>query len=79
MYGHADFDLITLLFSVPVTALHIFGTDNVWHPVKYSPGALVVNVGQAIEIISGGHFKATVHKVADTPPDQTHPQRLGIM
>ena len=30
---------------------------------KYNPGALVVNLGEALEIISGGHFKATRHKV----------------
>lgn len=79
MFGHADFTVITLLFSTPVTALHIWGRDNKWHPVKYSPGALLVNVGQAVEIISGGHFKATLHKVSDIPPDQVHLDRLGIM
>lgn len=63
MYGHTDYGITTLLFSVPVTALHIWTRQEKWQPVKYNPGALVVNLGEALEIISGGHFKATRHKV----------------
>ncbi|KAJ9144205.1 Clavaminate synthase-like protein [Pleurostoma richardsiae] len=79
MYGHTDYGTTTLLFSVPVTALHIWSKKNKWQPVKYNPGALVVNIGDALEIISGGHFKATRHKVADTPADQEHLQRLSLV
>lgn len=79
MYGHRDFGCLTLLFSVPVTALQVFGRDGKWRFVKYNPGALVVNLGEALEIISGGHFKATLHKVADTPDDQKGLQRLSIV
>ncbi|KKY25522.1 putative gibberellin 3-beta [Phaeomoniella chlamydospora] len=80
MYGHRDYGILTLLFSVPVTGLQVFSaTDKKWRFVKYNPGALVVNLGEALEIISGGHFKATLHKVADTPPDQQHLQRLSLV
>jgi hypothetical protein len=64
---------------VPVTALQIFGRDNRWHYVKYNPGALVVNLGQTLEVVSGGHFKATLHKVAQPPADQEHEQRLSLV
>lgn len=43
------------------------------------PGALVVNIGEALEIVSGGHFKATKHKVTDTPADQEHCERLSLV
>jgi len=79
MYGHTDYGTTTLLFSVPITALHIFCSDNVWRPVKYNPGAVVVNIGESLEIVSGGHFKATRHKVADTPWDQEHEERLSLV
>jgi isopenicillin N synthase-like dioxygenase len=79
MYGHTDYGTTTLLFSVPVTALHIWSKDRTWQPVKYQPGALVVNLGEGLEIVSGGHFKATKHKVADTPSDQEHLERLSIV
>lgn len=62
-----------------MTALQVFSPDKKWRFVKYHPGALVVNLGEALEIISGGHFKATLHKVADTPPDQQHLQRLSLV
>jgi isopenicillin N synthase-like dioxygenase len=63
MYGHTDYGITTLLFSVPVTALHIWTRRDKWQPVRYNPGSLVINLGEALEIISGGHFKATRHKV----------------
>jgi len=61
------------------TALHIWSRGDDWQPVKYNPGALVVNLGEALEIISGGHFKATKHKVTDTPADQEHCERLSLV
>ena len=79
MYGHTDYGTTTLLFSVPITALHIFCKDSVWRPVKYNPGAVVVNIGESLELISGGHFKATRHKVTDTPKDQEHQERLSLV
>ncbi|TVY68814.1 Gibberellin 20 oxidase [Lachnellula suecica] len=79
MYGHTDYGTTTLLFSVPVTALQIWESDNKWRYVKYKPGALVVNLGETLEVISGGHFKATLHKVADPPADQEHEQRLSLV
>ena len=39
----------------------------------------MVNLGEALEILSGGHFKATRHKVTDTPQDQEHMERLSIV
>jgi isopenicillin N synthase-like dioxygenase len=63
MYGHTDYGITTLLFSIPITALQIWTTQGKWQPVRYNPGSLVVNLGEALEIISGGHFKATRHKV----------------
>ncbi|PBP17937.1 hypothetical protein BUE80_DR011332, partial [Diplocarpon rosae] len=78
MYGHTDYGTTTLLFSVPVTALQIWKKDT-WRYVPYRPGALVINLGETLEVISGGHFKATLHKVADPPEDQRHESRLSLV
>ena len=32
------------------------------------PGAFVVNIGEMLQLISGGYFKATVHQVVSPPP-----------
>lgn len=79
MHGHTDFGLTTLLFSVPVSCLQIWGSDDKWHYVPYKPGALVVNIGDTLEIVSGGHFKATRHRVFKPPADQAHEERLSLV
>ena len=79
MHGHTDFGLTTLLFSVPISCLQIWGRDEQWYYVPYKPGALVVNIGDTLEIVSGGHFKATRHRVFKPPADQLHEERLSIV
>ncbi|WVQ63226.1 hypothetical protein V866_005544 [Kwoniella sp. B9012] len=79
MHGHTDFGLTTLLFSVPISCLQIWGHDEQWHYVPYKPGALVINIGETLEIVSGGHFKATRHRVFKPPVDQLNSERLSIV
>lgn len=62
MHGHTDFGTLTLLPSQPVSCLQMLSADNQWRWVKYEPGRLCVNLGDALEVISGGQFKATRHK-----------------
>ncbi|CZR64271.1 related to leucoanthocyanidin dioxygenase [Phialocephala subalpina] len=78
MFGHTDYGTTTMLFSVPVTALQIWKDDK-WKFVPCKPGALVINLGENLEVISGGHFKATLHKVSEPPIDQQHEQRLSLV
>ncbi|KAL1382909.1 putative gibberellin 3-beta hydroxylase [Phyllosticta capitalensis] len=79
MHGHTDFGLTTLLFSVPISCLQIWGRDEKWYYVPYKPGALVINIGDTLEIVSGGHFKATRHRVFTPPADQLNQERLSLV
>ncbi|THX72337.1 Clavaminate synthase-like protein [Aureobasidium pullulans] len=79
MHGHTDFGLTTLLFSVPISCLQIWGKDDQWHYAPYRPGALVINIGETLEIVSGGHFKATRHRVFSPPADQLQEERLSFV
>jgi isopenicillin N synthase-like dioxygenase len=80
MLGHTDYGTTTMLFSVPVTALQTCPKrDGDWKYVKYNPGTMVVNLGEALEIVSGGQFKATLHKVCAPPTDQIDTERLSIV
>ncbi|KAH6689467.1 hypothetical protein F5X68DRAFT_253818 [Plectosphaerella plurivora] len=79
MHGHTDFGLTTLLFSVPISCLQIWGRDERWYYVPYKPGALVINIGDTLEIVSGGHFKATRHRVFKPPVDQLQQERLSLV
>ncbi|OCF57473.1 hypothetical protein L486_04931 [Kwoniella mangroviensis CBS 10435] len=79
MFGHTDFGTTTMLFSVPVTCLQLWGRDGIWRYVKYAPGALVINIGDTLELISGGHFRATRHRVHNPPPSQETFERLSVV
>lgn len=79
MHGHTDFGMTTLLFSVPISCLQIWARDEQWYYVPYRPGALVINIGETLEIVSGGHFKATRHRVYKPPADQLHEERLSLV
>lgn len=52
--------------------------DDQWRLVKYRPNALVLNLGDAMHFLSGGYFKATIHRVVAPPEDQAHYERLGL-
>ncbi|KAG7087321.1 hypothetical protein E1B28_013298 [Marasmius oreades] len=75
--GHTDFGSITLLYSQPVSALQILGLDGKWKWVKHIDNAIVMNAGDALEYLSGGFYKATIHRVVKPPADQRGAIRLG--
>ncbi|KAJ7677955.1 hypothetical protein DFH06DRAFT_563295 [Mycena polygramma] len=76
--GHTDLNTITVLYSQPVAALQILGRDGQWKWVKHIENALVINVGDALEWLSGGYYKATIHRVVQPPTDQQSYNRLGL-
>ncbi|EIW67159.1 hypothetical protein TREMEDRAFT_33907 [Tremella mesenterica DSM 1558] len=78
MHGHQDYGITTLLLSQPIAALQVLGKDDKWRYVKYKPGGMVVNLGEVLEFISGGHLPATRHRVSGCPPDQSEYYRLTI-
>jgi isopenicillin N synthase-like dioxygenase len=39
----------------------------------------VINIGDTLEIVSGGHFKATRHRVYKPPADQLTQERLSLV
>lgn len=75
--GHTDFGSITVLWSQPVAALQILGQDGKWRWVRHIDNALVINAGDAMEFLSGGYYRATIHRVVQPPPDQRGYTRLG--
>ncbi|KAL8660530.1 MAG: hypothetical protein Q9202_006453 [Teloschistes flavicans] len=80
LYGgaHRDIDILTFHFRQPIAALQIPELDGSWSWVKPKDDALVCNVGDALEALSGGLFKAALHRVHVPPPDQADRDRLGV-
>ncbi|RCV10211.1 hypothetical protein SEVIR_2G097000v4 [Setaria viridis] len=60
---HSDGSFLTLLLEVnSVEGLQI-KRYNAWIPVKPNPNALLVNVGDFLEIMSNGKYKSIEHRV----------------
>ena len=78
--GHTDYNTLTFLFHQPVAGLQVqHQTTNEWKYVKSEPGAIIVNIADALEYLSGGFLKSTVHRVVRPPPDQADKPRLSLI
>ncbi|KAG6919448.1 hypothetical protein DXG01_006331, partial [Tephrocybe rancida] len=76
--GHTDFGTVTILYSQPVSGLQILTQNGSWKWVKHVENALVINAGDALEFLSGGFYRATIHRVVQPPKDQQQATRLGV-
>ncbi|KAH9934534.1 Clavaminate synthase-like protein [Epithele typhae] len=76
-YRLADLGSLTILWSQPVSGLQVLLPDGKWRWVKHMENALVVNLGDSLEMLSGGFYKAAIHRVVQPPPDQRGRTRLG--
>ncbi|KAI9070315.1 Clavaminate synthase-like protein [Trametes sanguinea] len=76
--GHTDIGTVTILWSQPVSALQIRCPDGKWRWVKHLDNAVVVNIGDSMEFLSGGYYKGTIHRVRQPPIDQQGYRRLGV-
>nr|AKJ87100.1 flavonol synthase [Vaccinium corymbosum] len=59
--AHTDMSTLTLLVPNEVPGLQVFKDDH-WYDVKYIPNALIVHIGDQIEILSNGKYKAVLHR-----------------
>ncbi|KAM0788880.1 hypothetical protein ACM66B_002964 [Microbotryomycetes sp. NB124-2] len=78
--GHSDASALTFITSQPMASLQFRDyADGQWKYVGHRPGALVVNIGDRLEFLTGGYAKATIHKVVTPPKDQRGRRRLGLI
>ncbi|KAJ3756714.1 Clavaminate synthase-like protein [Lentinula raphanica] len=79
-YGHTDLGSFTLLFRQPVAALQIRShVNNEWKWVKPQDATLTVNACDALQLLTAGYVKSTIHRVTVPPLDQQHVDRLGLL
>lgn len=77
--GHSDMGSLTLLFRQPVAALQVLTKDGTWKWVKPQTDALTVNIADALQFLTGGYLKSSIHRVVAPPKDQAHINRLGVL
>lgn len=62
--AHTDYGTLTVLLADPVEAgLQVEGMSGVWHDIKPQPGALVVNLGDAMARWTNDRWRSTMHRV----------------
>ncbi|KAK6465165.1 hypothetical protein DFJ63DRAFT_8976 [Scheffersomyces coipomensis] len=78
--GHSDGGAFTFITSQPILSLQIrdYNTGE-WKYVGHTPGGLIVNIGDALEFITGGYFKSSMHRVVSPPDDQRQFKRLVLI
>ena len=71
---HTDAGFLTLLHQDAVGGLEaeVYGE---WVGVPALPGAFVVNIGELLQLVSNGYFRATLHRVVSPPKGV---QRISI-
>ncbi|ATP09441.1 2-oxobutyrate oxidase [Aeromonas salmonicida] len=64
--AHKDPGYLTLVMQDDHSGLEVETADG-WIPAPPLPGALVVNIGELLELASNGYLKATLHRVVSPP------------
>eukprot|EP00253_Pinus_taeda_P013894 PITA_13894 len=59
---HSDGDILTVLLDDGVEGLQV-RKDDQWFTVAPVPGALIVNIGDLLQIVSNGKYKSAEHRV----------------
>ncbi|KAL4899317.1 hypothetical protein BDW74DRAFT_171597 [Aspergillus multicolor] len=77
--GHSDMGSLTLLFRQPVAALQVLTKSGEWKYVRPQMDALTVNIADALQFLTNGYLKSSIHRVVAPPKDQAHIDRLGVL
>jgi isopenicillin N synthase-like dioxygenase len=66
--AHKDSGVLTLLLVEPDSkGLQVEPTPGEWVDVPPVPGAFIVNIGELLEVATGGYLRATRHRVVAPP------------
>jgi len=68
--AHKDSGLLSLILQDGQGGLEIEVAPHVWIPAPPRPDAFVVNIGELLELATGGYLRATVHRVVSPPAGQ---------
>ena len=63
IHPHKDFNLLTLLAHDPIGGLEVRNRADEWISAECPPDGLVLNVGDMLELWSGGRLISTPHRV----------------
>ena len=75
IHPHKDFNLLTLLAHDPIGGLEVRNRAGDWLSAQCPPDGMVMNVGDMLELWSGGRLMSTPHRVINRSgkPRQSFP------
>lgn len=77
--AHEDIDMLTLLTAASGSGLEVYHREtDTWHDVPVRKDWIVVNVGDALQEITGGYLPATTHRVRMPEGDDAKESRLSM-
>ncbi len=75
--AHEDINLITLLVAGSQPGLEAQDKSGVWHKVPVDKGMITVNVGDMLQMASGGYYPSTSHRVVN-PDSESNVSRFSM-
>lgn len=74
--AHEDINFITLLVAASSAGLEVKDAQGNWHAVPHEENSIVVNIGDMLQLASGGRYKSTTHRV--TNPGDSGQDRISM-
>lgn len=65
--AHGDINLLTVLVAGTAPGLQAQDTAGNWVDVPCDPGMIAINAGDMLDMVSGGYFPSTIHRVVNPP------------
>lgn len=74
--AHEDINMITLLIAATSGGLQVKDLQGNWHDVPHQENSIIVNMGDMVQLMSGGKYKSTTHRVIN--PESSTFDRISI-
>jgi isopenicillin N synthase-like dioxygenase len=75
--AHEDINLLTVLPAANEPGLQVRDTKGVWHDVPCDFGSLAINVGDMLQLASGGYYPSTTHRVMNPTGESAKRSRIS--
>ncbi|MFL0357640.1 isopenicillin N synthase family dioxygenase [Erythrobacter sp. GH1-10] len=76
--AHGDINTITLLLGAEEAGLELLSKSGEWLAVDVPEGALVINVGDMLERLTGGALRSTTHRVVNPSGEAARRSRYSM-
>lgn len=76
--AHEDINVITLLLGAEEAGLEVKHRSGKWLAVNPPPGALVINVGDMLQRLTGGVLPSTTHRVVNPASERARFARYSM-